>query len=241
MGHLRADFSGEVALVTGGSSGIGLAIARALAAAGASVHVLDRAEPPAGEGLAFHACDLSDRAAPARAVAQVLAGESRIDHVVQAAGITRDNVLWKLSDEEFEEVLAVNLTGAFRVLRAVVPQMRAQQRGRVVQIASINGMRGKFGQSNYSASKAGLIGLSRTAARELGAFGITVNVVAPGLIRTRMSEKLPQPVLDKALAETAVGRLGSVEDVVGAVLFLLSDEAAHVTGEVLRVDGGQLS
>jgi NAD(P)-dependent dehydrogenase (short-subunit alcohol dehydrogenase family) len=111
----------------------------------------------------------------------------------------------------------------------------------VVQIASINGMRGKFGQSNYSASKAGLIGFSRTAARELGAFGITVNAVAPGLIRTPMTEKLPQPVLDKALAETATGRLGTPEDVVGAVLFLPSDEAAHITGEVLRVDGGQMS
>ena len=241
MGHLRADFSGEVALVTGGSGGIGLAIARALATAGARVHVLDRVEPPAGEGLVYHACDLSDRAAPAKAVAEVLAREERLDHLVQAAGITRDNVLWKLSDEDFEQVLAVNLTGAFRVLRAVVRQMRTQHKGRVVQIASINGMRGKFGQSNYSASKAGLIGLTRTAARELGSFGITVNAVAPGLIRTAMTEKLPEAVLSKALAESATGRHGTVEDVVGAVLFLLSDEAAHVTGEVLRVDGGQMS
>jgi acetoacetyl-CoA reductase/3-oxoacyl-[acyl-carrier protein] reductase len=241
MGRLRAEFPGEVALVTGGSSGIGLALARALAAAGARVHVLDRQAPPADGEFVFHACDLCERGAAARAVEALLAREGRLDLLVQAAGITRDNVLWKLSDEDFEQVLAVNLTGAFRVLRAVVPQMRKQQRGRVVQIASINGMRGKFGQSNYSASKAGLIGLTRTAARELGSFGITVNAVAPGLIRTPMSASLPQAVLDKALAETATGRLGSVEDVVGAVLFLLSDEAAHVTGEVLRVDGGQMS
>ena len=241
MGRLRADFSGEVALVTGGSSGIGLALARALAAAGARVHVLDRAVAPAGEDFVFHECDLASREAPARAVGEVVAREGRLDHVVQAAGITRDNVLWELSDEDFESVLAVNLAGAFRVLRAAVPQLRKQGRGRVVQIASINGMRGKFGQSNYSASKAGLIGLTRTAARELGSFGITVNAVAPGLIRTPMTEKLPEPVLQKALAETATGRLGSVGDVVGAVLFLLSDEAAHVTGEVLRVDGGQMS
>ena len=241
MGRLRADFSGEVALVTGGSAGIGLALARALVAAGARVHVLDRQAPPAGEGFAFHECDLAQRGAPQRVVETILAHEQRLDHLVQAAGITRDNVLWKLSDEDFEQVLSVNLVGAFRVLRAVVPQMRKQGRGRVLQIASINGMRGKFGQSNYSASKAGLIGLTRTAARELGSFGITVNAVAPGLVRTAMTEKLPEAVLAKALAETATGRLGSVEDIVGAVLFLLSDEAAHVTGEVLRVDGGQMS
>lgn len=241
MGRLRADFSGDVALVTGGSSGIGLALSRALAAAGARVHVLDRVAPPAGEPLVYHECDLARREAPARAVAEIVAAEGRLDLVVQAAGITRDNVLWKLTDEDFESVLAVNLTSAFRVLRAAVPQMRKQGRGRVVQIASINGLRGKFGQSNYTASKAGLIGLTRTAARELGSFGITVNAVAPGLIRTPMTEKLPEPVLQKALAETASGRLGSVEDVVGAVLFLLSDDAAHVTGEVLRVDGGQMS
>ncbi len=241
MGRLRADFSGEVALVTGGASGIGLGIARALAAAGARVHVLDRSAGPADASLRFHACDLAEREAPARVVAEIVAAEGRLDLVVQAAGITRDNVLWKLSDEDFESVLSVNLSGAFRVLRAAVPQMRKQGRGRVLQIASINGLRGKFGQSNYTASKAGLIGLTRTAARELGSFGITVNAIAPGLIRTPMTDTLPEPVLAKALAETAGGRLGTVEDVVGAALFLLSDEAAHVTGEVLRVDGGQMS
>ncbi|MBK7641696.1 MAG: SDR family oxidoreductase [Planctomycetes bacterium] len=238
---MRVDFSGEVALVTGGSSGIGLALARALVGAGARVHVLDRAAPPAGEGFVFHECDLARRDGPARVVEAIVAAEARLDLLVQCAGITRDKVLWKLSDDDFEEVLAVNLTGAFRVLRAAVPQMRAQGRGRVVHIASINGMRGKFGQTNYSASKAGLIGLTRSAARELGSLGITVNAVAPGLVLTAMTEKLPQPVLEKALAETATGRLGSVEDLVGAVLFLLSDDAAHVTGEVLRVDGGQMS
>ena len=241
MGRLRAEFPGEVALVTGGSSGIGLALARALSAAGARVHVLDRQAPPAGGEFVFHECDLAERGAAARAVEALLAREGRLDLLVQAAGITRDNVLWKLSDEDFEQVLAVNLTGVFCVLRVVVLQMRQQQCGRVVQIASINGMRGKFGQSNYSASKAGLIGLTKTAARELGPKGVTVNAVAPGLIRTPLTAGLPQPVLEKALAETASGRLGSVEDVVGAVLFMLSDEAAHVTGEVLRVDGGQMS
>lgn len=240
MGHLRADFGGEVALVTGGSSGIGLAIARALAAAGARVHVLDRQEPPEREVLRFHELDLAHRGSAATAIERIAASEGRIDHLVQCAGITRDAVLWKLSDDDWEDVLGVNLTAAFRVLRAVVPHMRRAGRGRVVNIASINGLRGKFGQSNYTASKAGLIGLTRTAARELGAFGITVNAVAPGLIRTAMTENLLEPVLAKALSETASGRLGSVEDVVGAVLFLLSDEAAHVTGEVLRVDGGQL-
>ncbi len=240
MGRLRADFSGEVALVTGGASGIGLGIARALAAAGARVHVLDRSAGPADASLRFPACYLAEGVAPARVVAEIVAAEGRLDLVVQAAGITRDNVLREASDEDFESVLSVNLRRLPRPARRGAADAQAG-RGRVLQIASINGLRGKFGQSNYTASKAGLIGLTRTAARELGSFGITVNAIAPGLIRTPMTDTLPEPVLAKALAETAGGRLGTVEDVVGAALFLLSDEAAHVTGEVLRVDGGQMS
>ena len=146
-----------------------------------------------------------------------------------------------MSDEDWSAVLDVNLTGAQRVLRAVAPHMREHSHGRVVQVASVNGLRGKFGQTNYAASKAGLIGLTRAAARELGPRGITVNAVAPGMIDTPMSRALPEEVVQRAVGESANGRLGTTEDVVSAILFLLSEDAAHVTGVVLRVDGGQLS
>jgi acetoacetyl-CoA reductase/3-oxoacyl-[acyl-carrier protein] reductase len=242
MARTRFEFRGEVAIVTGGASGIGRAVAEALEAAGASVHVLDRQDPgSANADPRFHRADLRVTSEVERAIGEVLATEGRIDHLVNNAGIARDAVLWKMDDEAWEDVLSVNLGGAFRTLRAVVPHMRLRGKGRIVQIASINGLRGKVGQANYSASKAGLIGLTRTAARELGRFGITVNAVAPGMIETRMTEGLPVEVRERALQETATGRLGKVADVVGVILFLLSDDAAHVTGEVVRVDGGQLA
>lgn len=242
MGGARFDFHGEVAIVTGGASGIGRAIVDALAAAGAHVHVLDKSASPDSAGrVVCHATDLRDREAPAEAVRQVLAIEGRIDHLVNNAGIARDAVVWKLDDEAWDDVLDVNLGGAFRMLRAVVPEMRRRGRGRIVQIASINGLRGKLGQANYTASKAGMVALTRTAARELGRFGITVNAIAPGMIETPLTATLAPEVRERALTETAVGRLGAPDDVAAAVLFLLSDAAAHVTGAVLPVDGGQLA
>ncbi|MCK6447723.1 MAG: 3-oxoacyl-ACP reductase FabG [Planctomycetes bacterium] len=241
MARWRASFDGETAVVTGGAAGIGLAIARALVDAGANVHVLDR-QPPEGDArFRFHSVDLRSTASVDAAITAIDAETGRIDHLVNNAGLTRDSVLWKLDDEAWEDVLDVNLTGAFRCLRAVVPHMRRRNVGRIVQIASINGLRGKFGQANYSASKAGLIGLTRTAARELGRFGITVNAIAPGMIQTKMTATLPEEVRARALQETAVGRLGTPEDVASAVLYLLSDAARHVTGQVLCVDGGQMA
>lgn len=240
MGRVAFDFRGEVAVVTGAASGIGRAIAAALSEAGARVHAFDVAEPAEPlPGVRYHRVDLCAEDVPEAAVTGVLAEEGRVDHLVNDAGITRDRALWKLALEDWQRVLEVNLTGAYRMLRAVAPAMRQAGRGRVVNVASINGLRGKFGQAAYSASKAGLIGLTRTAARELGPKGITVNAVAPGMIETPMSAGLPEEVRANAVAESALGRLGRPADVAGAVLFLLSDAAAHVTGHVLVVDGGQ--
>ena len=249
MGRWIGDFDGEVALVTGAASGIGRAVVRALAVAGTRVHGFDLRIPraseldlaPDGREPAFHTVDVRRTAEVERAVAEVLDAEGHLDHLVNGAGLLRDRALWNLTDEEWEEVLDVNLSGAWRLLRAVAPAMRERRRGRIVQIASINALRGKFGQANYSASKAGLIALTRTAARELGPRGITVNAVAPGMIETPMSAELPEEVRARALEETATGRLGLPRDVAAAVMFLLSDGAAHVTGAVLRVDGGQSS
>ncbi len=242
MGHAHFDFTGEVAIVTGGASGIGRAIVEALANAGARVHALDKHfESAVPGGVVCHTVDLRDPHAPAKLVMRVLSLDGRIDHLVNNAGIARDAVIWKLEDEAWDEVLDVNLGGAFRMLRAVVPPMRQRGKGRIVQIASINGMRAKFGQANYSAAKAGVIALTRTAARELGHFGITVNAVAPGLIETPMTAALPLEVRERAMAETASGRLGQSSDVATAVMFLLSEAAAHITGSVLPVDGGQLA
>lgn len=247
MGRIRYDFTGEVAVVTGAASGIGRAVLDALAAAGAHTHGFDLQAPPLGPEARgsrscaprWHAVDVRSTSSVERGVAAVMAAEGQVDLVVNNAGIARDAVLWKLRDPEWQEVLETNLSGAWRVLRAVVPHMRQRSRGRIVQIASINGLRGRFGQANYSASKAGLIGLTRTAARELGPRGITVNAVAPGLIETSMASALSSGHRQRAVDETATGRLGTVDDVAAAVLFLLSDDAAHITGDVLRVDGGQ--
>lgn len=242
MGTLHYDFSGDVAVVTGGARGIGAAIVSALAAAGARVHVFDACEPQeVVPGVTVHRVDLRDAAAVNSAVDAVLAESGSVQLLVNNAGVTRDAPLWKLAEEDWQTVLDVNLTGAFRVLAALAPSMREARCGRIVQIASINGMRGKFGQANYSASKAGLIGLTRTAALELGRRGITVNAVAPGLIDTEMTAELPPEIRAKALEESALGKAGRAEDIASTVLFLLSDAARHITGIVVPVDGGQLA
>lgn len=236
MGDPAGRFRGRVALVTGGARGIGRGIAERLARQGAEVHVLDREAPAPADGIQFHAADVSRAAEVAAAVARLPRPPLLL---VNNAGITRDRSILKMSDEEWDAVLAVNLKGAFNVLRAVAPGMVTAGYGRIVNVASINGLRGKFGQANYAASKAGLIGLTKTAARELGPKGVTVNAVAPGMVLTEMAKALPEAVRRRALEEAVLGRLAEVEDVAEAVLFLLSDAARVITGEVLRVDAGQ--
>ena len=236
MGDPAGRFQGRVALVTGGARGIGRGVAERLASQGAEVHVLDREAAAPADGIQFHAADVSRAAEVAAAVARLPRPPLLL---VNNAGITRDRSILKMSDEEWDAVLAVNLKGAFNVLRAVAPGMVAAGYGRIVNVASINGLRGKFGQANYAASKAGLVGLTKTAARELGPKGVTVNAVAPGMVLTEMAKALPEAVRRRALEEAVLGRLAEVEDVAEAVLFLLSDAARVITGEVLRVDAGQ--
>ncbi len=228
--------AGRVALVAGGSGGIGGAVVAVLRRAGAEVLSLDRPGAVAPEGAAHLECDLADAAAIGALQERL---PERLDLFVHCAGITRDAVLWKLAPEAWREVMQVNLDSAFHLLQLVVPRLRRAGGGSIVLIASINGERGKFGQGNYAASKAGLIALGKSAARELGSFGIRVNSVAPGWIDTDMTRALTDEQRGRALAECALAQLGRPEDVAGAVLFLCSELSSHVTGQVLRVDGGQ--
>lgn len=239
------ELEGRVALVTGGASGIGLACARELSRRGAWVAVAD-ADAARLRRLARHfgaanlyAIDVADPAAVRRAVADLTRRRRRLDILVLAAGICRDAVLWKMTDEAWSRVIDVDLSGAAHVLRAAAPALRRQRRGRVVLISSINGRRGKFGQSNYAAAKAGLLGLARSAARELAGSGVTVNVVEPGFTTTPMTAGLPSRIRRRALAETPLGRAGRPEDIAAAVAFFASPAASHITGQSLAVDGGQ--
>jgi len=234
---IAIDLEDRSVLVTGASGGIGAAAARALAAAGATVFGLDL-EPGPGERARFIRADVTKAEEVTSAVERVVAETGRLDAVVAAAGIIRDRVLWKMPLEDWRQVLAVNLDGSFHVLRSAAPALRARGGGSIVLVASINGERGKFGQANYAASKAGVIGLAKTAARELGAFGIRVNAVSPGYIDTAMTRGLPEDATRAAVEGSCLGRIGSPDEVASAILFLCSDLSAFVTGQVLRVDGG---
>ena len=232
--------AGKVALVAGGAGSIGGAISARFLECGARVYSIDRPgrRPPDG-ALALDA-DITQADEVALALARIDAETGRLDVLVHAAGTTRDGRLWKLSIDDWRTVLATNLDSAFYLLRAAVPLMRRTGPGAIVVVSSINGERGKVGLAPYAASKAGMNALARTAARELGAFGIRVNAVAPGWIETPMISDLPAELHQRARDESALGRLGQPDDVATAVLFLATELSRHVTGQVLRVDGGQL-
>lgn len=228
----------KIAAVTGGSGAIGSAIIASLEQQGACAVSLDVARPAAA-AAPFQACDVRDDGSVASAIAEVRRIYGRLDLVVHAAGVSREAVVWKLAVEDWDFVQSVNLRGAFLLLRHAIPVMRAGDGGRIVLIGSINGSRGKFGTSAYSASKAGLIALAKTVAREVARLGILINVVEPGWVRTPLTDSLPQAVRDAALAESLVGKYVEPADVAAAVTFLCGPGARQITGQILRVDGGQ--
>jgi len=235
--HPLEDLDGRVAIVTGAASGIGHAVVKELQAHGVRVGGLD--VNSASDCDAFIATDVGDEAAVRAAVARIAAELGAPTLAVHSAGIARDTMHWKLSLEDWNAVLRVNLTGAFLLLREITPHVREHGGGALVFVSSINSKRGKIGQSAYAASKAGLVGLAKTAARELGRFGGRVNVVSPGMVDTPMTAGLAQEWRDRAAEESVLGRIAAPEEVAAVVRFLLSGHACHVTGQDLSVDGGQ--
>jgi 3-oxoacyl-[acyl-carrier protein] reductase len=241
------DLGGKVAFVTGSTRGIGLAIARALHAAGAKVAIVGRDQARAeqvagslGERAIGVACDVADRTQVEAAIAAGEKALGPIDVLVNNAGLTRDNILLRLSDADWDAVLDANLKGAFHTTRAVIKGMMKRRTGRIVNITSIVGLTGNKGQANYAASKAGLIGLTKSVAKELASRNVLANVVAPGFIETDMTAAMTPEAKATLSGQIPLERLGKPADIAGAVAFLASDAAAYITGQVIVVDGGMV-
>ena len=235
----------RVAVVTGGTRGIGAAISKALKSAGytvaATYHGNDEAANrfKAETGIAVYKWDVGNFGACREGIQRVEREQGPVDVLVNNAGITRDTMLHKMTEQQWREVIATNLDSLFCMTRAVIEGMRGRGFGRIVNIGSINGQKGQLGQSNYAAAKAGLIGFSKSVALENASKGITCNVIAPGYIRTEMVAAVPEPVLQKIVAQIPVGRLGEAEEIARCVVFLASDDAGFVTGSTLAANGGQ--
>jgi len=248
--NISMNLENKSAIVTGGSIGIGANIALKLAECGANVAINYRKHKDEAEeivnkinamgvkGILIQA-DISNFPDAEKMITTTVKEFGGIDILVNNAGINWDGVIWKMTEEQWDNVMNINLKGYFNYIRSVSPIFREQKSGKIVNITSINGMRGKFGQSNYAASKAGIIGLTKTVARELGKYGINVNAIAPGLIETDMMKNADETVRVAAIADIVLNRIGQPEEVANVTAFLCSELSRHITGEVIKVDGGQ--
>ena len=246
--RIQVDLSGQTALVTGASRGIGKEIALALGQSGAKVACIARNEEKlretadaitsAGSTAVVYACDVTDSAAVQKVVDAMVEDWGQLDIVVNNAGITRDTLIPRMSDEQWDDVISTNLRSVFLFTRAATQVMMRRRSGRIINISSVSGIMGNPGQSNYSAPKAGIIGLTRSVARELASRKVTVNAICPGFIATEMTDTLGPAVQDEVKKRVPAKRLGEVKEIADAVLYLASDSAAYVTGQILTVDGG---
>lgn len=241
------NLEGQVAIITGGAKGIGKGICEVFCKHGARViswDVIDEGQISAdaiaaqGGKITFRKTDITDREAVKKAVAEAHAEHGKIDILINNAGIIRDRTLAKMTDEEWDAVINVNLNGTYNATKAVLPYMREAGYGRIVSASSINGVLGAFGQTNYAATKAAIIGFTKALAKEVGKYGITANAVAPGFIKTDMTDSMPQNVIDAGIAQIPVRRIGTPEDMAYAYLFLASKEAGFVNGHLLHANGG---